>query len=134
MTGYEELAMRAVLALEAANQPNWVEIGGLVVGLVQCGLIYVGLKRMGESSAERKAQHEAAMQTMKDQHVENMTVLKDQHVENMTVVKDQHEQAMKNHEQVMTAMQEQGEQATRNHEATMLALRGLLGAREAGMH
>ncbi len=123
MTGYEELAMRAVLALEAANQPNWVEIGGLVVGLVQCGLIYVGLKRMGESSAERKAQHEAAMQTMKDQHVENMTV-----------VKDQHEQAMKNHEQVMTAMQEQREQATRNHEATMLALRGLLGAREAGMH
>ena len=35
MTGYEELALRAVLALEAANQPHWVDIGGLVIGLAQ---------------------------------------------------------------------------------------------------
>ena len=33
MTGYEALALRAVLALEAANQPNRVDGGGLVIGL-----------------------------------------------------------------------------------------------------
>ncbi len=31
MTGYEELAMRAVRALEAANQSNWAEIAGVMV-------------------------------------------------------------------------------------------------------
>ena len=39
----EELALRAVLALESMAAPNWVDIGGLVIGLAQCGLIYYGL-------------------------------------------------------------------------------------------
>ena len=30
-----ELALRAVLALESMAAPNWVDIGGLVIGLVQ---------------------------------------------------------------------------------------------------
>ena len=31
MTGYEELAMRAALAPEAANQSNWAEIAGVML-------------------------------------------------------------------------------------------------------
>ncbi len=31
MTGYEEPAMRAALALEAANQSNWAEIAGVML-------------------------------------------------------------------------------------------------------
>ncbi len=31
----EELALRAVLALESMAAPNWVDIGGLVIGLAQ---------------------------------------------------------------------------------------------------
>ncbi len=81
MTDYET----ASLALQQAS----VEIGrasvwatyvqaavALVVGGLQCGLIYVGLQRMGEASAERKAQHEETMQALQNQHTENMVALR----------------------------------------------------------
>ena len=79
MSGYEDVALRAVLALEAANQPNWVDIGGLIVGLAQCGLIHYGLRLMSQGSTERTtqltAQHEENMATMKTQHEATMAAL-----------------------------------------------------------
>ena len=77
----EELALRAVLALESMAAPNWVDIGGLVIGLAQCGLIYYGLRLMSQGSSERTgqltAQHEETMTALKAQHEETMTVLKE---------------------------------------------------------
>ena len=77
MTEYET----ASLALQQAS----VEIGragvwatfaqaavALVIGGLQCGLIYVGLRRMGEASTERKDQHDETMTAMKVQHEESM--------------------------------------------------------------
>ena len=75
----EELALRAVLALESMAAPNWVDIGGLVIGLAQCGLIYYGLRLMSQGSTERTAQltaqHEETMTAMKTQHEESMAAL-----------------------------------------------------------
>ena len=55
-----ELARQAVVALHAANSPNWAEVGGVivsgVVGLGQIGLIAWGLRRMGIASEERNRQ------------------------------------------------------------------------------
>ena len=79
-----EFAQRTVTALEAmaAPQPHWTAVlggvGGLAIGLIQCGLIYVGLRRMGQASEERKDQHQETIQTMQTQHQENMTALKQQ--------------------------------------------------------
>ncbi len=60
----------AVAALQALVAPNWVDIGGLIIGLAQCGLIYYGLRLMNLGSAERTAQLTA-------QHEEAMTALKE---------------------------------------------------------
>ncbi len=100
MTDYET----ASLALQQAG----VEIGragvwatyvqaavALIIGGFQCGLIYVGLRRMGEASAERKAQHEETMTVMQAQHAETMTVMQTRHAENMAA-----------HEESMTALKE----------------------------
>ena len=90
MDEYEALAHAAVAALQAAAQPKWTDVlvaagsvGGLVVGLLQCGLIYIGLHRMGEAAADRKAQHDESMATLHEtsaaarrQHEESMVVLK----------------------------------------------------------
>ena len=84
----EELALRAVLALESMAAPNWVDIGGLIIGLAQCGLIYYGLRLMSQGSTERTAQLTA-------QHGETMTLMKAQHAENMAT-----------HEEAMTALKE----------------------------
>ena len=48
---------------------------GFLIGVVQCALIYVGLRRMGQASDERKGQHEEAMQAMQTQHEETMRAL-----------------------------------------------------------
>ena len=40
---------------------------GFVISVVQCGLIYVGLRRMGQASDERKTQHEATMHHLESQ-------------------------------------------------------------------
>ncbi len=37
---------------------------GFVIGVVQCGLIHVGLRRMGQASDERKTQHEETMEAI----------------------------------------------------------------------
>ncbi|WP_420431286.1 hypothetical protein [Candidatus Poriferisocius sp.] len=90
MDGYEALAHTAVAALQAATQPKWTDVlvaagsvGWLVVGLLQCGLIYIGLRRMGEATADRRAQHEESMATLHEssraarrQHEESMIALK----------------------------------------------------------
>ena len=90
MDEYEALAQAAVAALQAATQPKWTDVlvaagsvGGLVVGLLQCGLIYIGLHRMGEAAADRKAQHDESMATLHEtsaaarrQHEESMVALK----------------------------------------------------------
>ena len=41
---------------------------GFLIGVVQCALIFVGLRRMGQSSDERKTQHEEAMRALEVQH------------------------------------------------------------------
>ena len=90
MDEYEALAQAAVAALQAAAQPKWTDVlvaagsvGGLVVGLLQCGLISIGLRRMGEAAADRKAQHDETMATLHEtsaasqrQHEESMVALK----------------------------------------------------------
>lgn len=71
----------AVAVLQALVAPSWVDIGGLIIGLAQCGLIYYGLRLMSQGSSERTAQLTA-------QHEETMTALKAQHEETMTVLKE----------------------------------------------
>lgn len=39
----------------------------LVIGGAQCGLIYVGLRYMGEAAADRRSQHEETMTVLPDQ-------------------------------------------------------------------
>ncbi len=130
-----EFAQRAVTALEAiaAPQPHWTvalgSVGGLAIGLVQCGLIYVGLRRMGQASEERKVQHEESLQTMQTQHEETMTALqqqgeerKTQHEETMTALQQQGEERKTQHEETMTALQQQGEERKTRHEETVDAL------------
>ncbi len=80
MDEYEALAQAAVAALQAAAQPKWTDVlaavGGVGVGLLQCGLIYIGLHRMGEAAADRKAQHDETMVALQHQHEESMVALK----------------------------------------------------------
>ena len=73
MTDYET----ASLTLQQASVwAAYVQAGVAgVIGLAQCGLIYVGLRRMGEASAERKAQHDETMTALKTQHEASMTAL-----------------------------------------------------------
>jgi len=44
--------------------------------VVQCGLIYIGLRRMGEAADDRRAQHEETMTALQHQHEESMVALK----------------------------------------------------------
>ena len=90
MDEYEALAQAAVAALQAEAQPKWTDVlvavgsvGELVVGLLQCGLIHIGLRRMGEAAEDRKAQHDETMATLHEtsaaaqrQHEESMVALK----------------------------------------------------------
>ncbi len=80
MDEYEAVAHAAVAALQAATQPKWTDVlaavGGVGVGLLQCGLIDIGLRRMGEATADRKAQHEETMTALQHQHEESMVALK----------------------------------------------------------
>ena len=82
----EELALRAVLALESMAAPNWVDIGGLVIGLAQCGLIHYGLRLMSQGSTERTAQLTAQHEESMTAHEETMTAMKAQHEESMTAL------------------------------------------------
>ena len=91
----EELALRAVLALESMAAPNWVDIGGLAIGLAQCVLIYDGLRLMNKGSTERTTQ-------LKTQHAETMAVMQTQHAENMAA----HKENMAAHEASMAALKE----------------------------
>ena len=52
---------------------------GFLIGVVQCALIFVGLRRMGQASDERKGQHEETVQAMRTQHEETMRALEVQH-------------------------------------------------------
>lgn len=52
---------------------------GFLIGVVQCALIFVGLRRMGQASDERKGQHEETMAAMRTQHEETMRTLDVQH-------------------------------------------------------
>lgn len=51
-----QLAQEATAALQAANQPNWTEVAGAVVGFLQVGLIAWGLRLMGKASDARNRQ------------------------------------------------------------------------------
>ena len=104
MEEYEALARAAVAALQAANQPKWTDVlaavGGVGVGLLQCGLIYIGLRRMGEAAADRKAQHEETMATL---HVAS-TAAQRQHEESMATLHAASTAAQRQHEESMTAL------------------------------
>ncbi len=65
MDGYEALALRAVIALEAADTLTWTDIiiavgsiGGIIIGFAQCYLIYMGLQRMEATGRRRDQQLE----------------------------------------------------------------------------
>ena len=80
MTDYETVSLTLQQASaeigRASVWATYMQAGvALVIGGLQCGLIYVGLRRMGEASAERKAQHDETMTAMKTQREENMTAL-----------------------------------------------------------
>ena len=87
MTDYETATLaisQATLAIsqESLRMSYWQATAAfaqagvaLVIGGLQCGLIYVGLQRIGEASAERKAQHDETMTAMKTQREESMTAL-----------------------------------------------------------
>ena len=94
----EELALRAVLALESMAAPNWVDIGGLAIGLAQCVLIYYGLRLMNKGSTERTTQ-------LKTQH-EETSAMQTRHKETMAVMQAQHKENMAAHEEAMTALKE----------------------------
>ena len=98
----EELALRAALALERMAAPNWVDIGGLVIGLAQCGLIYYGLRLMSQGSTERTAQLTTQHGETMAAHTETMAVMKAQHEENMAA----HAENMAAREESMTALKE----------------------------
>ena len=42
--------------MEAANQSNWAEMAGVMVGFLQCGLIYSGLRLIEKTAARRDKQ------------------------------------------------------------------------------
>ena len=92
----------AVAVLQALVAPNWVDIGGLIIGLAQCGLIYDGLRLMGQGSTERTVQLTAQHGETMAAHAETMAVMKAQHAENMA----QHAEDMAAHEESMTALKE----------------------------
>ena len=48
---------------------------GFMIGVVRCALIYVGPRRMGQASDERKDQHEETMEAMRIQHEKIMRAL-----------------------------------------------------------
>lgn len=85
MTEYEAAALNmAYWQMSAA----FLQAGlGFVIGVGQCGLIYVGLRRIGEASDERKSQHEETMEAMQAQREETRT----QHQETMRALEVQHE-------------------------------------------
>ena len=56
MDEYHVLAVTAVEALQAANQPKWTEVVAAFIGLVQCGLITWGLWMMGRAGRRRDRQ------------------------------------------------------------------------------
>ena len=80
MTDYETATL--AISQESLRMSYWQATAAyaqagvaLVIGGLQCGLIYVGLRRIGEASAERKAQHDETMTAMKTQREESMTAL-----------------------------------------------------------
>ena len=65
MGEYQALAVAAVEALQAANQPKWTEIIAALVGVAQCGLIAWGITLMRASNENRKVQMDLMIQQSK---------------------------------------------------------------------
>ena len=70
MDEYQGLAVAAVQALQAANQPKWTEVASVVitalVGLAQCGLIGYGLWLMRQTGERRDRQLDRQEQALED--------------------------------------------------------------------
>ena len=70
MDEYQALAVAAVEALQAANQPRWTEVAGVVIaafiGLAQCGLIGYGLWMMREAGQRRDRQLDQQEKALED--------------------------------------------------------------------
>ena len=67
MDEHDALARAAVAALQAANHSKWTDVPaavGSAGGLLQCGLIYVGLRQMGKASEERNRQLDQQAETL----------------------------------------------------------------------
>jgi hypothetical protein len=58
MDEYQALAVAAVEALQAANQPKWTEMVGAFIGIAQCGLIAWGISLMNKSNESRAAMNQ----------------------------------------------------------------------------
>ncbi len=50
---------------------------GFAIGVVQCGLIYVGPRLVRQTSDERKSQHEETMRALNIQHEATMHALRE---------------------------------------------------------
>ena len=61
---------------------------GFLIGVVQCVLIYVGLRRMGQASDEWKGQHEETMEAMRTRHEETRRDLDVQHEATMHALRE----------------------------------------------
>ena len=70
MDEYQALAVAAVAALQAANQPTWTEVASVVtaavVGLAQCGLIGYGLWMMRQTGERRDRQLDRQEKALED--------------------------------------------------------------------
>lgn len=71
MDEYQALAVAALEALQAANQPTWTEVASLwsttVIGLLQCGLLFYGLRLMGQTGQRRDKQLDVLTKGLEEQ-------------------------------------------------------------------
>ena len=85
-------------------------VAGLV-GLVQCALIFYGLKLMQRSNTDRQRQTDLAEK---------------RHEESLSALQAQTDLAEKRHEESLSALQAQTDLAEKRHEESLLTLRTLI--------
>ena len=85
-------------------------VAGLV-GLVQCALIFYGLKLMQRSNTDRQRQ---------------MDLAEKRHEESLSALQSQTDLAEKRHEESLSALQSQTDLAEKRHEESLLTLRTLI--------
>ena len=67
MDEYQALAVAAVEALQAANQPKWTEVAAVIVSIMQCVLIIWGLVLMSRAGQRRDRQIDVITEGLREQ-------------------------------------------------------------------